>query len=178
MRQFAARPLTFRTPLTLLALVLAVTQHAHAGELAPGLVPPAGLRFHIREAIELGHAERIGHGVQYVAAGVPVALATDDEGVSRIDRTHEYVRAVSDLGLSYAELKRSARASLEHSFLPGGSLWLKPDAFTSRVRACNTQAPGSAGVVPACAAYLSANPKAEAQWDLESRFRSFETHVN
>ncbi len=35
----------------------------HAGELAPGLVPPEGLRFHIREAIELGHAERIGHGV-------------------------------------------------------------------------------------------------------------------
>ena len=35
----------------------------HAGELASGLVPPEGLRFHIREAIELGHAERIGHGV-------------------------------------------------------------------------------------------------------------------
>ena len=35
----------------------------HAGELAPGLVPPEGLQFHIREAIELGHAERIGHGV-------------------------------------------------------------------------------------------------------------------
>ena len=35
----------------------------HAGELAPGLVPPGGLRFHIREAVELGHAERIGHGV-------------------------------------------------------------------------------------------------------------------
>lgn len=35
----------------------------HAGELAPGLVPPEGLRFHIREAVEIGHAERIGHGV-------------------------------------------------------------------------------------------------------------------
>jgi adenosine deaminase len=35
----------------------------HAGELAPGLVPPEGLLFHIREAVELGHAERIGHGV-------------------------------------------------------------------------------------------------------------------
>lgn len=35
----------------------------HAGELASGLVPPDGLRFHIREAVELGHAERIGHGV-------------------------------------------------------------------------------------------------------------------
>jgi adenosine deaminase len=35
----------------------------HAGELGPGLVPPDGLMFHIREAVELGHAERIGHGV-------------------------------------------------------------------------------------------------------------------
>ena len=30
----------------------------HAGELAPGLVPPEGLRFHIRQAVELGHAQR------------------------------------------------------------------------------------------------------------------------
>lgn len=35
----------------------------HAGELTLGLVPPEGLRFHVREAVELGHAERIGHGV-------------------------------------------------------------------------------------------------------------------
>jgi hypothetical protein len=35
----------------------------HAGELVPSLVPPEGLRFHIREAVEIGHAERIGHGV-------------------------------------------------------------------------------------------------------------------
>jgi hypothetical protein len=35
----------------------------HAGELASGLVPPEGLRFHIHEAVDLGHAERIGHGV-------------------------------------------------------------------------------------------------------------------
>jgi len=34
----------------------------HAGELAMGLVPPDGLRFHIRQSIERGHAERIGHG--------------------------------------------------------------------------------------------------------------------
>jgi hypothetical protein len=35
----------------------------HAGELTSGLVPPEGLRFHIREAVQIGHAERIGHGV-------------------------------------------------------------------------------------------------------------------
>jgi adenosine deaminase len=35
----------------------------HAGELVPGLVSDDGLRFHIRDAIEIAHAERIGHGV-------------------------------------------------------------------------------------------------------------------
>jgi len=35
----------------------------HAGELVPGLVPDADLRFHIREAVLIGQAERIGHGV-------------------------------------------------------------------------------------------------------------------
>ena len=61
---------------------------------------------------------------------VPVALATDDEGVSRSDMTHEYLRAVQTYDfLGYKELKRMARMSLEHSFLPGSSLWL--DDFPS-----------------------------------------------
>ncbi|MFJ9453548.1 adenosine deaminase [Kitasatospora sp. NPDC101447] len=38
----------------------------HAGELVPGLVKPEDLRFHIREAVLTGHAERIGHGVDVV----------------------------------------------------------------------------------------------------------------
>ncbi|CAF0990851.1 unnamed protein product [Adineta steineri] len=35
----------------------------HAGELVLGLVPPEGLQFHIREAIEIAGATRIGHGI-------------------------------------------------------------------------------------------------------------------
>ena len=35
----------------------------HAGELRPGLVHPRHLRSHIRQAIELAGAKRIGHGV-------------------------------------------------------------------------------------------------------------------
>jgi adenosine deaminase len=131
----------------------------HAGELAMGLVPPEGLAFHIRQSIERGHAERIGHGASimnerdslallhemaqrkvlveicltsndlilgvrgqehplpvYLRYGVPVALATDDQGVSRSDMTHEYLRAVETYGLTYADLKRIARQSLEYSF--------------------------------------------------------------
>ena len=131
----------------------------HAGELAPGLVPPEGLRFHIREAVEVAGASRIGHGVDvlfedrpheliaemarrgvlveinltsnavilgvagrdhplpaYMAAGVPVALSTDDEGVARSEITMEYLRAVRDQGLGYPALKTMARNSLAHSF--------------------------------------------------------------
>jgi adenosine deaminase len=35
----------------------------HAGELSASLVPPEGLQFHISEAVQIAHAERIGHGV-------------------------------------------------------------------------------------------------------------------
>lgn len=150
----------------------------HAGELAPGLVPPDGLKFHIREAVELGHAERIGHGVDimyerepyqllremaskhiaveinitsndiilgikpgehalplYRASGVPVALCSDDEGVSRIDLTHEYMRAVADFGLTYVDLKNVARASLRYSFLPGNEKSREEAELERRFRA-------------------------------------------
>ena len=46
----------------------------HAGELAPGLVPPEGLCCHIRLAVEQGHAERIGHGVDIMYEERPVEL--------------------------------------------------------------------------------------------------------
>jgi hypothetical protein len=46
----------------------------HAGELAPGMVPPEALRFHIRESVEVGHAERIGHGVDIMYEEDPQEL--------------------------------------------------------------------------------------------------------
>jgi adenosine deaminase len=49
----------------------------HAGELWAGLVPPDGLKFHIRESIELGHAERIGHGVDVMFERDALALLHD-----------------------------------------------------------------------------------------------------
>jgi adenosine deaminase len=190
----------------------------HAGELAPGLVTPSGLRFHIREAVELGHAERIGHGVDlmyedhpqdllkemaarhimteinltsndvilgvekqwhplplYRGAGVPVALSTDDEGVSRIDITHEYTRAVLDFHLTYLDLKRMARTSLEHSFLSGASLWTQPDVFTAVTTACAGQPLGSDNPIPRCEAFLRSSEKAAEQWQLEHRYQLFES---
>ena len=189
----------------------------HAGELAPGMVPPEGLRFHIRQAVELGHAERIGHGVDvmyeddapallkqlaakhimveinltsndgilgikgadhplplYRRAGVPVALSTDDEGVSRIDLTHEYLRAAEEFSLSYADLKQMARTGLEHDFLPGKSLWADQDRFAAPVVTCRGQLLGDEKPTAGCKAFLDSSEKAAAQWEQERRFRAFE----
>lgn len=190
----------------------------HAGELAPGMVPPEGLCCHIRQAIEVAHAERIGHGVDvmyednasellkemaaqhimveinitsndvilgvrgkdhplpiYRQYKIPVALSTDDEGVSRIDITNEYVRAAKDFGLRYADLKQMARTSLEHSFLPGDSLWKERDVFAATVPACVPSSTGSEKPSSACSAFLKSSEKATQQRELERRFREFES---
>lgn len=104
----------------------------------------------------------------YRVSGVPVALSTDDEGVSRTHLTQEFWRATLDYGLSYSDLKEMVRNSLEYSFLKGASFW----------RNGNYQlpaAPCAAGVKPpACQAFLEANEKARFQADLEDRFAKFE----
>jgi adenosine deaminase/adenosine deaminase CECR1 len=43
----------------------------HAGELALGLVPPEYLQSHMREAINIAHAERLGHGVDIMHEAHP-----------------------------------------------------------------------------------------------------------
>lgn len=53
----------------------------------------------------------------YLKAGVPVVIATDDEGVARSDITNEYQQAVEQHGLTYAEVKKIALDSLEYGFL-------------------------------------------------------------
>jgi len=110
----------------------------------------------------------------YQMFGVPTALSTDDEGVSRIDLTNEYVRAVETYGYKYSDLKRMVRTGLEHAFLPGKSLWEKPDAFTKTAANCARESPGSARPSKLCAEFLNANEKAAQQWELEKRFREFE----
>jgi adenosine deaminase len=54
----------------------------------------------------------------YRKAGVPVVLSADDEGLIRIDLTHEYVRAVLEQGLDYADLKAISRNGIKYGFLP------------------------------------------------------------
>jgi adenosine deaminase len=52
----------------------AVPLTLHAGELVDRLVPPEALRFHIRDSVRIGHAQRIGHGVDVMYEDEPIAL--------------------------------------------------------------------------------------------------------
>ena len=112
----------------------------------------------------------------YMKYAVPVALATDDEGVNRSDMTHEYLRAVETYHLSYADLKRMARQSLEHGFLPGQSLWADTKLVFRLAPQCSGNA---AGAEPSarCAQFLGANPRANEQWKLEAEFAKFEKTI-
>jgi adenosine deaminase len=183
----------------------------HAGEITPALAAPATLSDHIRQAIEVASATRIGHGVDvlgerdaagllremarkrvlveialtsndvilnvrgnahplpaYLAAGVPVALVTDDAGVSRSDFNHEFLRAAQTYGFGYAQLKTFARNSVHDGFMGGASLWTD-DRYTAFVPAC------AHGLdAPSCSAYRDANLRAAEEWKLERALRTFE----
>ena len=188
----------------------------HAGELVPGMVPPEGLTFHIRESVTKARAERIGHGVAvmneddpygllremarrnvmveicltsndtilgvrgaqhplatYLQHGVPVALATDDEGVSRSEISREYLKAAEEHGLGYGQLKTMARNSLQYAFLPGASLWADARRFIPTAQCAKDLAVGGALSNP-CKQFLAASEKARLQWKLEEEFKSFE----
>lgn len=187
----------------------------HAGELTMGLVRPEDLSFHIRQAVELGHAKRIGHGVDvmfedepfallremarkrvavevnltsnaqilgvagadhpfpiYRAAGVPVVLSTDDEGIERIDRTHELQRAVTTYGLSWSTLVGLERNTLEYAFVAGPSLWADARRW-QKVPAC-ARAIVTRDPPPTCAAFLQGSDKARLQWALERDLANFD----
>ena len=192
----------------------------HAGELVLGLVPPKHLGWHIREAITVAGAKRIGHGIDiahdddmygllskmrtegvaveinltsndvilgikgsahpfptYLSHGVPLTLSTDDEGVSRIDLTHEYQRAVSTYDIEYKVLRALSRNALQYSFLPGANLFV--DTLTGqRVSECENISVGAPDLVTSeCRSFLDKNLKASKQWLLEEKIKSFEQTI-
>jgi len=110
----------------------------------------------------------------YLRFGVPVALATDDEGVSRGDITQEFQRAAETYHLSYLTMKTFARVSLEYSFLPGESLWKDPSKGL-RAAACASDSPSSAKTSASCSYLLDASKKARQQWLLEKELSDFES---
>lgn len=189
----------------------------HAGELTPGEVKPSELlASHIRESIDVGHAERIGHGLDvmyerdapallaemaqrhilvedcvyshelvrgmtgeenvlpiYLRAGVPLALATDDEGIVRSELTWYFRRAVEGYHVDYPTLKRMVRASLEHAFVPGASLWMAPDNFVVGPACAQDLASAASPSMP-CQQLQSSSEKARLEWKEEMEFSKFE----
>jgi hypothetical protein len=107
----------------------------------------------------------------YLRHGVPVALATDDEGVLRSDMTREFRRAVQEQGVDYPALKVMVRNSLEYAFVEGESLWDDARALTP-VAPCSTARGGLTG--QECGAFVSVNLKARLQWELEVALQRFE----
>jgi hypothetical protein len=189
----------------------------HAGELAPGIVPPDGLSFHIRDSVMIAQASRIGHGVDimhetkaddllkemakrnvmveicltsndvilgisgpqhplatYLKYGVPVALATDDEGVSRSEISREYLRAAEDQKLDYGQLKMLARNSLEYAFAGGVSLWSDAKKAVP-VAQCTSDLITMKLTSNGCRQFIEGSEKAKLQWKLEENFRDFES---
>jgi hypothetical protein len=188
----------------------------HAGELAPGLVAPDLLTFHIHDSVTVAQANRIGHGVDvlhetdadgllkelarrnvmveicltsndvilgvsgrehplatYLKYGVPVALATDDEGVSRSEISREYLRAVQDQGLGYLQMKMLDRNSLEYAFIAGASLWSDAKKAVP-VSQCTSDLAAMKVTSSGCRQFIDASEKAKLQWKLEEQLRAFE----
>ncbi|MEO1041712.1 MAG: adenosine deaminase [Pseudomonadota bacterium] len=105
----------------------------------------------------------------YIAAGVPIVLSTDDEGVLRSDMTLEYQTAATRHGLGYRDLKTIARRSIEVSFLQGASLWADFDRM-------QVVAPCEDGLeTVACKDFLAGSARATVQADLERRYVAFES---
>jgi adenosine deaminase len=110
----------------------------------------------------------------YLDAGVPVMLATDDQGISRGSHTAEFERAITTYGLHWREVKKLIRTSMDQAFIRGEDLWQTPGEFDRRVDACATDNPLENAVSPGCKTYLQTNDKAAEQWRLEKRLAAFE----
>ena len=152
----------------------------HAGELAPGLVPPDGLRFHIREAVDVAGAERIGHGVDILYETdsralldrmrqrhilVEINLTSNDQilGVRGSDHPlMAYRRAGVPVALSTDD-EGVARSHLTAEYLRAALTYKLSYADLKEMVRTSLRY-----------AFLEEPAKAELQKDLEARFREFE----
>ena len=99
---------------------------------------------------------------------VPVVFATDDEGVLRTDMNGEFIRAFSKQGLTYKEVKKTIRASLTYSFLPGTRL--------RDIAGCRKSLIAES-LDSTCKTALSHSERAAAEWKLETDLDAFEKAV-
>ncbi|WP_131795180.1 adenosine deaminase family protein [Fluoribacter gormanii] len=103
----------------------------------------------------------------YLQHQVPVVLSTDDEGILRTNLSQQYVEAVLKHGLDYQTLKQINRNALTYAFIPGKSIW--SDA-NKALLTHDCQDLESAR----CQQFIKGSEKAQLQWDLEQKLRTFE----
>lgn len=190
----------------------------HAGELSKSLrnISPEDMTTHIYQAINTGHAQRIGHGVDiqseekkypnlitemqekkiavevpltsnfiilnvtvekhpfyfYLENNVPVAPSSDDQGILDTNMTNEYTILAMDYPqVNYTNIKNMIRNTLEHSFLPGKSLWQDTGEYKIELPQCNNLTGANncwkEGI----------DEKAAYQFELEQKLDKFETHI-
>jgi adenosine deaminase len=106
--------------------------------------------------------------------GVPVALATDDGGVSYTDYTTAWLYAIVQYRLTYDEAVRLGRSSIQYSFLPGAPLWSDMGGAKIVPPCAGLEPGGAVAGGSACAEFLQGNIKADRQWDYESKLGRFE----
>ena len=104
--------------------------------------------------------------------GVPVALSTDDAGITRTELSQDYAAAVRN-GATYDDLKTAARNAIAYSFLSGEGLWADPNAYRKPVAACAGQI-GAETPKGACADLIAKSDKAREQWRHERLLKAFE----
>ena len=112
----------------------------------------------------------------YLEQGVPITLSTDDEGVLRIDLTHEYQKATQAYDLDYAILKSFSRNALQYSFLPGDPLFTNTRTGAVVIE-CLSAPKRHISASSKCRTFLETSEKARKQWDLERRFTDFEAII-
>jgi adenosine deaminase len=155
----------------------------HAGELALGLVPPDALRFHVKEAVDVAGADRIGHGVDVLYETdsaallqrmrqrhvlVEINLSSNDQilGVRGSDHPfNAYRRAGVPLALSTDD-EGVARSHLTAEFQRAVLTYKLSYADVKELARNSLRY-----------SFLDDSAKAPLQQDLESRFRVFESSV-
>lgn len=107
-------------------------------------------------------------------AGVPFALSTDDPGISRSELSQEYARGALE-GMTYEDLKRSARNALAFSFLEGEGLWLDPGVYARVNPKCaGVDFRNSRSETRLCNGFRSYDDKARVQYAFEFALAAFE----
>ncbi len=155
----------------------------HAGELALGDVPPEGLKFHIDQAVNIGMADRIGHGIDLAyeknvvallkkmkQANVPVEINLTSNGfINGVSGDNHPVTLYRKFGVPFVISTDDAgvtRHDLSHEYALFASRYRPDYAEVKRLSYASIEY-----------AFLPAPQKARLSAQLDQRFARFEADI-